>query len=146
MIVSVVTITLSLTVSARFSPILAVSDGLLSGADVINIIAVVVAPTLPVLIGWGYKMIRSIRSDISELEAESTRHSRTLYGDADDPTHNGLAEELSDIKSTLGTMEREITYISRALDSDRLETNRDDVSEHDGDDRQRTSTYESETD
>jgi hypothetical protein len=133
-------------VSARFFLILAVSDELLSGADVINIIAVVVAPTLPVVIGWGYKMIRSIQSSISELEAESTRHSRTLYGDADDPMHNGLAEEFSDIKSTLGTMEREITYISRELDSDRLETNREDVSEHGCDNRRQTSTYESEND
>jgi hypothetical protein len=115
---------------SEFSAAVLVSASVISGLDVINILAVILAPSLPILLGWIWKTVMGLRHRIADLEDESTRHSRTLYGDADDPTHNGLAEELSEIESTLSEMERDVAHISRTLDSDRPTEDRQ--HDHDG--------------
>jgi hypothetical protein len=94
---------------------LSTTPDLISGSDVLGLLVAIATPIIPLLLTVLGKMVWDMRKRIAELEEQTRRHSRTLYGDAEDPTHDGLAEGLSEIQTTLADVRREVSHISRSL-------------------------------
>lgn len=113
---------------------LSATQDIISGSDVLGLIVAIAVPIIPLLLTVLGKMVWNMRKRIAELEERTKRHSRTLYGDADDPTHAGLAEGLSDIKTTLADVRREVSHISRSLRASDVE--HDDDVDSDSDSRE----------
>lgn len=97
-------------------------DLILSQPSILTAVLVVIGGIVSTVVPIVAREVYRIRNRLDELETKTTRHSRTLYGDTDDPTHSGLAQQLSEIESTLETMTEQMDAITRAISTDESTT------------------------
>lgn len=80
--------------------------------QILTAIAPVLAPVISLVLVLVGRIIWNHEQRLRSLEQSRTRHGRTLYGDDDDMTHDGLSHNLSDVLARLDRVEKKLDKLN----------------------------------
>ncbi len=84
--------------------------------DALQIVSTVVVPFLVLFLTGLGKLVWAMHGRLKRIEASQDQHSKTLYGDDADVMHEGLSQEMSDLKLKVSNIEQMLGKISRQIE------------------------------
>lgn len=82
----------------------------------IQILSQFLAPVLSFLLLVMGKALWNLNRRVKALEKGKVKHSRTLYGDEDDPIHSGLTHQLSDLQRSVDDLSEKVDHLSDQIE------------------------------
>lgn len=83
----------------------------------IRILSQFLAPILSFLLLVMGRALWNLNSRVKALEKGETKHSRTLYGDEDDPVHSGLAHQLADLQKSVDELGEKVDHLCDRIEN-----------------------------
>lgn len=80
--------------------------------SMLNIVSALVIPFVIIILSAFGKALWDVHKRLTQIEDAVSQHSETLYGNPDDAMHNGLAQDVKDVKVKVDTIDEKMDTIN----------------------------------